>query len=335
MTPNARLAAELEAAADREGLLRDDVWLRVASESERQADRAVAELLRAKEREQRKRAGLAQVRRDAARARVDTELAGLALSDELWTRRALSERSRLTDPNVRLAELVRARQWTDRTLLSLIVLGTAWAAWNVQQAVVIGSGLTKGDPGWWLAFAIEPLLSWPLIVVMRMQATAAAWGRTLALGGLSRRALIGVQLGVLTLVLLLNAGPFLPVEQVGTWRGVIPLVGHLVPPVMIGVAVVLQYAAGRFFASLLVDAVEELEETARLRVDEGAAPVIALVSRIRGWCAEGRLVAGDDGYPSVSAVQRVAGVGKRQVQGAVDVLRLLFSPADLGFRAVS
>jgi CRP-like cAMP-binding protein len=236
--------------------LQGDPALRLAlSREERAEERRVIEEVRAKEREQRKRSALAQVARENREQKVADEIASMEQDDRLWQRRAQSQRRRLVDPSARMADLFRWHSITTRGLLLIAAIGIGWTAVNVQRAIVPAS-VPADDVVYWLGFAVEPLISAPLLVLMVLQSVAGRWGKRF--GGDKAPYVYLAEALLLLLSIALNSAPYLQATFVNGQTFATTL-GHFVPPIMIAFAIFLQPIAASFFGRLLVEAGEKLD----------------------------------------------------------------------------
>ena len=255
------LRTELDEARALVDLQGDPALRQALSREERAEERRVIEEVRAKEREQRKRSALARVARENREQRVADEIAGMEQDDRLWQRRAQSQRRRLVDPSARMADLFRWHSITTRGLLLIAAIGIGWTAVNVQRAIV-PAGLPADDVVYWLGFAVEPLISAPLLVLMVLQSVAGRWGKRF--GGDKAPYVYLAEALLLLLSIALNSAPYLQATFVNGQTFATTL-GHFVPPIMIAFAIFLQPIAASFFGRLLVEAGEKLDAEIRGR----------------------------------------------------------------------
>ncbi|MEV0759501.1 hypothetical protein [Nocardia sp. NPDC050435] len=151
---------------------------------------------------------------------------------------ALAEQQRLTNPAARVGELFRGSKDDSRILNGVMWGGVIWGAFNVQHNMM--SGVSMAEPRYWLAFLIEPMITLPLIAMMRLATRAAREGHTLA-----KKKIWAVEFILLMLALLLNVGP-----QVGSgnlWS----LVEYAVAPIMIAAVVVMHAFASSEYATMI------------------------------------------------------------------------------------
>ncbi len=91
-----------------------------------------------------------------------------------WRQRAAHAAERLTSHDMRLAQLARQLTWTRRLLITLMAVGMAWSAVNVQHNLVPSGD--RGEPLFWVSYGVEALVSGCLIVLLMTSATLASWG---------------------------------------------------------------------------------------------------------------------------------------------------------------
>jgi hypothetical protein len=310
------LQHEVDEAVQLSPLQRHPALQERLSQAEMDAERRLTERIRTEKRAHRERKELKALRREIEQDRVDTELANIAAADARWHRRAVSKGRRLTDPNSRLASLARGHRATTWTLYALVVAGVAWTAVNVQHTIV--GDLPSSNPLFWLSFGIEPLISVPLIVLMKLQSIAAQWGRTRGISDrIGKKGIVAIEVGLLLLTVFLNSASLF-----GKSVPVYLLVGHMIPPIMVATSVLLQPLASDFFGRLLAQAYVEVDPEARMPVE--TAEVIQDVARIRRAIIAGDLTA-DQGQelPSIRSIQRFFAMGKRRAQLAHDALKEL------------
>jgi hypothetical protein len=115
----------------------------------------------------------------------------------------------------------------------------------------------------------------------------------------------------------------------GTWHNLATLLAHLVPPVLIVIAVALQPLVAGFLAEILTNA-QVGAESVPPRLDTDAVEVLTLVARVRTAMARGDLSAwADTGLPSITAIQRYLRCEKRRAQSVADALRIVTGPAEI------
>src|SRR5699024_4689857 len=162
----------------------DPVLSEVRSEQEREADRQVAEKVRAKQRTDRLRAGRGQVRRDRRQRRHSQ-----------WDQRAERARARIMDPARALAADYRRWVATAAALFVLLAAGIAFMAISVHHGVV-------GMSGPWYGYVIEPLASVLLAASLVAQFTARQRGASVP------RSFLAFDAAIAAASLLLNTVPY-------------------------------------------------------------------------------------------------------------------------------
>jgi hypothetical protein len=237
----------------------------------------------------------------------------MELSDRLWSRQAQARRMRLLDPTSRLASLQRTHVASSGALGAVAVAGIAWTSIGVHDALVG----TTGNP---IAYVVEPIFSVPLLVIMGLSARAAQFGRTFPPKA-QRGRVYALEAFLLLATISMNTVSVLP--GMGSWHNLAALLAHLVPPVLIVIAVALQPLVAGFLAEILTDA-HLGTDSAPPRLDTDAVEVLTLVARVRTAMARGDLTAwADTGLPSITAIQRYLRCEKRRAQSVADALRIL------------
>lgn len=275
---------------------------------ERAAERRAARRVRAAYLREERAAQLAEVRRRRKARRVDTEMRDQEAADERWHRRAESARGRLTSPAARLAALYRSYRRQIRGLIAVACVGVAWGAVNVQGIIAAQFGLKMVQPGYWLAFGLEPLVTIPLIVLMAYQATLADWGReTTWRQQLPVRAVEVVLLGA---AIAMNALPHAGEAASSAWL-------YVVPPSMIAVSMLVLPIVSAKIGRILLDARDDAEEAAALGI-EGSA-LARFTDRLFSTfsAAKSGEIGGErdeHGLPSVSAIRNYQGCAKTTAQ---------------------
>ncbi|PZS32650.1 MAG: hypothetical protein DLM61_06520 [Pseudonocardiales bacterium] len=237
----------------------------------------------------------------------------MELSDRLWSRRAHARRLRLLDPTSRLASLQRTHVASSSALVAVAVAGIGWTSIGVHDALV-GSG---GNP---VAYVVEPIFSIPLLVIMGLSARAAQFGRTFPPRP-ARARVYALEVFLLAATIAMNTVSVLP--DTGTWHNLATLLAHLVPPVLIVIAVALQPLVAGFLAEILTDASSGGEGVAP-RLDTDMVDTLTLVARVRTATTRGDLSCwADTGLPSITSIQRYLRIEKRRAQCVWDALRIL------------
>src|SRR5205823_5494666 len=91
----------------------------------------------------------------------------------------------------------------------------------------------------------------PLLVIMGLSARAAQWGREFPPPGRQAR-IYALEVFLLAATIAMNTASVLPGS--GTWHNLATLLAHLVPPVLIVIAVTLQPMVAAFLADILTAA---------------------------------------------------------------------------------
>jgi hypothetical protein len=321
------MAAELELIRGRAALQRDPAWLEELSPTERSAERAAAETIRGMHRDRQLAAATSAARLGSREQRVIDRLARMELSDRMWGRRAQARRMRLLDPTSRLASLQRTHVGATTALTGVAVAGIAWTSIGVHDALV-GPG---GSPA---AYVVEPIFSVPLLVIMGLSARAAQWGKEFPPPGRQGR-IYALEAFLLAATIAMNTASVLP--GAGTWHNLATLLAHLLPPVLIVIAVTLQPMVGGFLAEILTTAEQHTADQSATntadttvpvppRLDAATTDTLTLAARVQAATARGELVEWDDtGLPSISAIQRYLRCEKRRAQLVWDALHILTS----------
>ena len=312
----AEIRTRLELTRARAALQRDPAWLDELSPGEQAEERHAAEAIRAARRAQILRAATATEKLSGRAQRVENRIAGMELSDRLWGRRAAARRIRLLDPTARLASLQRTHIASSGALIAVAAAGIVWTSSGVHDALV-------GPAGTALAYLVEPIFSIPLLVIMGLATQAAQWDRTFPPPA-HRTRVYALEVFLLAATIGMNTVSVLP--GIGSWHNVATLLAHLVPPVLIVVAVTLQPLVAGFLAEILTAAEHNTALASRTepRLEADTVVVLALVNRVSTAIANGQLREWDDtGLPSISAIQRLLRCNKRRAQAVWDALRIL------------
>jgi hypothetical protein len=304
--------AQIKARAE---LLRDPGWLDELTPAEQDADRQAATQIRTMRREQTLAAAMADGKLSARARRVDNRLARIELADRLWGRRALARRNRLLNPASRLAGLHRAHVASSAALIGVAIAGISWTSAGVHDAIV-------GPDGSPLAYVVEPIFSIPLLVIMAISAHATQWNQTFPPAA-HRNRVYALEGFLLASTIALNTVSVLP--GAGTWHNTATLLAHLIPPMLIVVAVVLQPLIAGFLADILMTtATADAAGNTPPRLTSETDLTLRLLARVTAAIARGELTDwATTGLPSISAIQRYLRCEKRRAQLVWDALRLL------------
>lgn len=251
------LSTRLDEANDRLGI-QDTPALQLAkSDAEIQADRELAERVRAQERDERKAAGDFAARKATRQRKFAEQAEEIELADRLDALRAQRDFRRASDPHAMTARLHRMGRRLPAVLVGTAVVGTIWSGVNVQHNLFPVAAFT--DPLYWISFGFEALISVPLIVVMVTTAMAAQRGREV-----NRRKVIGIEVALLSVSIMLNVGP-----HIGHgWR---ELLEYGLAPVMVAVSVWLHPWVSSVFAGLIADAITTPQQARELHAVTTAA----------------------------------------------------------------
>ncbi|GAA5069016.1 hypothetical protein [Nocardia callitridis] len=242
----AQLAKRVDHARSRLVYQFDPALTEALSEDELDAERALAERMRAQERDMRWR----QVQAEASaadRARQATESIEKAdIRDLLTARKAIAAQRRQSSPHARMASLYQHRAWSLRALAGVVAAGMLWSAVNVQHNIA-PSG--PSDPLYWFSYLVEAMISVCLIIVMVGTNKVAEWG---VLD--SRRQVAIAEIALLALTVTLNTYPYIRDKH---W---FDAAMHAVAPVMIGVALLVHDAASTRYGLAITRASDQVRE---------------------------------------------------------------------------
>ncbi|WP_433599772.1 hypothetical protein ACQPXH_29805 [Nocardia sp. CA-135953] len=248
-TGRSEIAALAERVANARGRLplQDDAALvQALSDDEIDAERELAQWVRAQRRGQRKRAVQDELTAEKRNRRTMSAIQRADDADARWHRRALAARRRVSNQDARLAQLYRRAEWSSRALITVVVLGMVWAGVNVQHNLVPSGNMA--DPLYWLSYGIEAMISIPIITIMVAATTAARWGREL-----DRGKVVFFEAALLGTTIALNAGPHLAAGSFGQ------AAEYAIAPVMVGVVIWLHaWVSARY--ALLIDGVPLVED---------------------------------------------------------------------------
>ncbi|MFI9506250.1 hypothetical protein [Nocardia sp. NPDC052566] len=240
------LAQRVAVARGKLPLQHDAALFEVMSEAEIEAERELAEWVRAQRRGQRRRAVRDELTTEQRDRKSAAAIRRADDADARWHRRALAARRRVANQDARLAQLYRRAEWSSRALIAVVVLGMVWAGVNVQHNLVPSGDMS--DPLYWLSYGIEAMISIPIITIMVVTTTAARWGREV-----SRGKVIFFETALLGTTIALNAGPHLAAGEPGR------AAEYAIAPVMVGVVIWLHaWVSARY--ALLIDSVPIVDD---------------------------------------------------------------------------
>lgn len=294
------------------------------SKKELRAERRQAERLRTQRRKLQALQESTAIAQQTSRFKAEAKQAASEQGELVWQTRAKGKRERLMDPTSRLATIYRTQVAASWVLMALAVVGIGWCAYSVGKAL----------GGQWFTYAVEPLFSVPLLVIMVMHARAAQ-NRTrfpIDAGDRQRRAILALEIGLFVATTLLNVSSVVP--GLGQWVNVQTLLVHLCPPALIVIAVMLQPIVSTFLSRLLTEVyIEAGVDSKRLSADENN--LLARVKTIHTLWESNSLRSANPNDPhdrtagpSVKAVQEALGLRKELCQAGVDGWWKLFGPAE-------
>ena len=157
-----------------------------------------------------------RLRAQVAEARGIVELQTDPALTEADTSRVLSERRKAAeafklhqlgqDPARKALRDARVRRTVAFIGGTGLVGALGWSVANVQHTVVAGQHLTAADPGWWLAFLVEPVVSIGLLLIFGVRAYLAATRGLTVVDSTLRR----VEATLLAITLTINSWLYLP-----------------------------------------------------------------------------------------------------------------------------
>lgn len=157
-----------------------------------------------------------RLRAQVAEARGIVELQTDPALTEADTNRVLTERRKAAealklhnlgqDPARKALRDARVRRAVAFIGGTGLVGALGWSVANVQHTVVAGQHLTTADPGWWLAFLVEPVVSIGLLLIFGVRAYLAATRGLTVVDSTLRR----VEAALLTITLTINSWLYLP-----------------------------------------------------------------------------------------------------------------------------
>jgi hypothetical protein len=183
------------------------------------------------------------------------------------------------------------------------VLGVVWGAANVHDILASHFGLAVLNPGYWLAYGVEPLVTVPVIVLMAHQAKMAEWGRHT--GWREQRVLRLVEILLLLAAVAMSAAPHFN-------EGPSALI-YVVPPAMIAVSMAVLPIVAAQLGEIMLDARDDAAEAAGLTDDQSTLDkFVGRLHNVFEANARGEIGGERDelGVPSASAIRAHQAVGK-------------------------
>ncbi|WP_107661044.1 hypothetical protein [Nocardia suismassiliense] len=200
--------------------------LAILSAKEWEAERELAEWIRAELRAQRRRVVEAEIAaKDLART-TEVALAKINHRDRRDASKALSALRRKVSPGAQLAWLHRYQIALNWGAVFVVVAGMGWSASNVQHNIAGSAGMA--DPLYWFSYLIEAMISVMLVLVMVGKPKLVEWDA-------DPKHIIWGEVGLLAMTIGLNTYPHL---NDGRWDDAAV---HAVAPVMIGIAMLIHH----------------------------------------------------------------------------------------------
>ncbi|MGF6885486.1 hypothetical protein ABIA39_003972 [Nocardia sp. GAS34] len=200
------------------------------SEQEVNDERELAERIRKNERHRRWKRVRSESDDEDRALRTQRAIDKADTADRLTARRALAVQRRMTSAHARLASLYRHRMWSLFTLSGVVAAAMTWSGTDVQHNIAPGGA---GNPLYWFSYLVELMISTCLVVIMVGTNKVGEYGITV-----DRRMVAAAESALLALTVELNTYPY--------WHDGPTMAGvgvHAVPPVMIGVALMIHHAA--------------------------------------------------------------------------------------------
>ncbi len=258
----------------------------------------------------RARADVDQDRRDL---KAQVGLRRIGAREDVWQARAAARRARLLDPTARMASIHRTQLVVSWVLMAITGIGITWCA------VTVGESLDGG-----LAYAIEPLFSAPLLVIMAMHTRASA-NRTTFPPGVDKWKITLLESALFAVTIGLQLSAVFPKLGLPGANAATLLITHLVPPALIVLAVTLQPIVASFLANLLVSVyVEANVDSKRLSADQGNLLVRAREINRLWEAGQLRPTTEPCGGPSVASVMDALSIAKDKCQVGVEAWRKLY-----------
>ncbi|MDX3656241.1 hypothetical protein PV646_02875 [Streptomyces sp. ID05-26A] len=225
------------------------------------------------------------------------------------------------DPTARAWQAARIRSTLTTVALTALVGALAWSTTGVHHTLT--RTMTEQGAAWWGAWAVEPVISAVLLVIVGARAFLATRGRAL-----HHRHLTVVEYGALLVTLTLNVWPYLP-GQADRFDP-IQLLAHAIGPLVAVGAVAVLPIIWSAFADLDHGTAasptpsptppEYRENTPRLEAEEQGSTdprAAVLVDRVRRMIAAGELPAN----PSATRLREVLECGTDTAREVRDALR--------------
>lgn len=264
---------------------------------------------------------LLELQSDAAPLLVDTDRVRRS-------RKRAAEAARLhalaQDPAARAWQASRVRLVLTATALAALVGALAWSTTGVHYTLT--RGMVERTAAWWGAWAVEPVISTVLLVVVGARAFLATRGRVL-----HHSHLAVVEYGALAVTLTLNVWPYLPWVSV-PWARFDPmqLLAHAIGPLVAVGAVAVLPIIWTAFADLdhglpvgptstptSPEYRQNVPGTAAAERGTTSDRVALLVDRARWMIAAGQLSAD----PSATRLREALGCGTDTAREVRDALR--------------
>lgn len=244
----------------------DPALLNALTPAEIQERQTVHQEIRAAELEEYRQTKISRIQLLQQQRGLDTKLRQQENSDLLWLRRASSEARRLSDIAARTAQLYKSYRFQIAALMGTALVGVVWGAVNVQQGVARQQGLEWGQLAWFLAYGIEPLVTIPLIVLLKHQSDMSDWHRQTTWR--EQWPLRCVEAALLGVTVALNVVPH---RHEGLGAAI-----YAIPPLMIATSMILLPIVSRQLGELLQEArtailAAENQQTAATDADRSAA----------------------------------------------------------------
>lgn len=303
-----------------ERVISNPVFETVPDEDELDEDHEVFRELRAARREAQRKRGHAQIAAEDEHAQAQLKLDAEDLKEQVTLRMAQRKRRQLTDGGANLAAAYRKYRLVVGVLMSGLLFGITWTSNNVAKAL-------GGETPHLIHYVVEPIFSLPLVVLVFMQMVAAENG---LLGMLSpvRRTQRGwwiptrvglIEVFLLTNTVLIATWPVISADQFNLER----LVLQGVAPVMVVLFTVLLGVAAEFFGRIIRDAWlagDDSDSNQRERAKRAGS--LAKQVRLAMADEQNPMPVGEDGLPSISAIQKRFPSEKLTAQVAHDMLAL-------------